>query len=399
MTNIPSGNRFPLIPGEFSPTDFHHAFRRVEELALDEMLLDWEERCLLVEAFPNATTLSANSNELELLQNSPKILRSTPTFRLTSLKLEYNTFSTLADLSPLTGLHSLESLHLKGNQIKSITNGKGNKPVFGGQLQYVDLSYNDVTSWSFIDQLPDVFPGLTALRFSHNPIYEATLKEGNSASSAEESYMLTLARIANLKSLNFSNIAPAERTNAEMFYLYRIGKAMAVVPESEECKVIAQHGRFEELCEIYGPPTVVRASSGIRPGFLEARLIKFTFYIPPNRKSGQESALTRIQEIPKGFDVYQVKGIVGSLFSLRPLRLRLIWETGEWDPVAGYEDEEEDSSEDEEEVQRSDLDSLQLEASRERGTWMRREVELEDGTRQVGFWIDGMEAKVRVELR
>jgi hypothetical protein len=215
--------------------------------------------------------------------------------------------------------------------------------------------------------------------------------------------MFTLARIANLKVLNFSNITPAERTNAEMFYLSRIGKAMAAVPEAEEHLITRQHKRYNELCQLYGPPTVVRVNSTVNPDFLEARLIKFNFYMPSDTRNEQESKITIAQEIPKGFDIYQVKGIVGRLFGLRPLSLRLIWETGEWDPVAGYEDQEEDSDEEDEaedaHVHRELIvREAKVETGKEKGRWMRREVELEDGTRQIGFWVDGMEATIRVEL-
>jgi tubulin-specific chaperone E len=382
-----------LAPENSNLDDFRNAFVKIEDLSLDGILLDWEEICLLVEAFPNITTLSANSNELEFIRDSPAALRSISMSKLTSLKLEYNEFTSLGDLWPLAELHSLERLHLGGNKIKTITSGKGVKSVFGKQLQCVDISYNNVIDWDFVDQLSDVFPGITALRISHNPIY------GNSASNSEEYYMLTLARIANLKSLNFCHITPAERTNAEIFYLYRIGQAVAAVTENEKHNIIAQHRRFKELCKIHEPPTVTRANSTTNPGFLEGRLINFTFYMPLKMRSGQESKLVKMQEIPKGFDMYQVKGIVGELFSVKPLGLRLIWETGEWDPVAGYEDERESSSEDEDHDKGFDLDILQQEVSRRNGKWIRREVELEDGTRQVGFWIDGMEAKVRVELR
>jgi hypothetical protein len=218
----------------------------------------------------------------------------------------------------------------------------------------------------------------------------------------EEGYMLTLARIANLKVLNFSNIIPADRTNAEMFYMSRIGKAMAAVPENEEHVITSQHRRFKELCELYGAPTVVRAGPTVNPDFLEARLINFNFYMPAGTKDGPTSTITIKQEIPRGFDIYQVKGIVGKLFGLRPFSMRLIWETGEWDPVAGYEDLEESS--DEEDEKGNDFvhgevsaEGRTNETGKEKGRWMRREVELEDGTRQIGYWVDGMEATVRVE--
>jgi tubulin-specific chaperone E len=366
------------------------------------MLVTWEEVCHVVATFPALIYLTADSNELRSLNAPMALLQSMSKWSLKSLNLDYNKLSSLGDISPLVGLPYLETLRLKGNHIVAITDESRKKPIFGGHLQYVDLAYNNVTSWAFVDELPDVFPGLTALRFSHNPIYESPTKEESTATVIEEGYMFTLARIAALKVLNFSNITPADRTNAEMFYLSRIGRAMAAVPETEEHRITKQHRRYNELCQLYGAPTVVRVGSTINPDFLEARLIKFNFYMPPG-KSGKQGSVTIAQEIPKGFDIYQVKGIVGRLFGLRPLSLRLIWETGEWDPVAGYEDQEEDSDEEDEtediRVHREAIaQKAKVESGKERGRWMRREVELEDGTRQVGFWVDGMEATVRVEL-
>ncbi len=108
--------------------------------------------------------------------------------------------------------------------------------------------------------------------------------------------------------------------------------------------------------------------------------------------------MTKVREIPKGFDVYRVKGIVGRLFKLKPMCLRLIWETGEWDPVAGYEDELDDPSDDEARGHPDSAKSLHHE-TQPTGKWMKREVEIEDSTRQIGFCVDGNSAKVRVELR
>lgn len=38
-------------------------------------------------------------------------------------------------------------------------------------------------------------------------------------------------------------------------------------------------------------------------------------------------------------------------------------------------------------------------AKERESAWERREVELIDSTREVGFWVEGKEARVRVELR
>jgi hypothetical protein len=194
-----------------------------------------------------------------------------------------------------------------------------------------------------------------------------------------------------------------------MYYLSRIGKALAAVPEADEPKALLQHRRYTELCDreiplnlhyalklttkpVYGPPTVSRAlPSALNPNSLEAHLINITFRLEPK-------GITKHQEIPKSVDVYRLKGIVGRMFGVRPLGTRVVWESDEWDPVGGSEGSYDDDCEEEEEgvgevLERGDKES------REKGQWVRREVELEDGTREIGFWIDGREATLRVELR
>jgi len=355
------------------------------------MLLPWKDLAETAEQFLTLSTLTACSNYLTSLTFS------LTTQYLKTLILEYNEFTSLSDLSALTNLESLENLRLKGNNISQITpNDAGTVPIFGKNLHYVDLSYNSIKSWDFIDSLAQVFPGLTALRVSHNPIYATKSKETGLATSTEEGYMLTLARLGSLKALNFSAITAADRTNAEMYYLSQIGKAMAVVPESEEHTITAKHKRYHELCEKYEAPNVVRKDAkDINPDFLEARLINFTFYMPPATKPGQGEAITMEREIPKSFDVYRVKGLVGRMFDIRPLQSRLVWETGEWDPVAGYEELGDSSDEEEDEP----MEAKASTTSKDQGKWMKREIEIVESTRRIGFCVDGMEARVRVEIK
>lgn len=125
----------------------------------------------------------------------------------------------------------------------------------------------------------------------------------------------------------------------------------------------------------------------------------------------EEAIVEKKKDIPRTIDVYQLKGIVGRLFGIRPLGCRLIWETGEWDPVKGEEDGW--SCSEEEELERAAIDKRagagggpditkvgnQNQKKNARGNWTRRETELVDGTRDVGFWIEGREARVRVERR
>lgn len=391
LTNGFSGNRFSDIFKDSRLVDdkpHASAFSKVTDLSMDEMLLDWASVIGVVAQFQQLKTLEVSMNGFKRLDQSLQVEA------LTSLTLEYNAFQTLADVFVLRNLQSLEVLRLKGNEISKTDNEPyelSNLPSFGKQLCYVDISYNAVTEWKFVNDLDHIFPGMTALRLANNPIYK-TSKDVGSFTSMDDSYMLTLARIRKLETLNFSKITAADRTNSEMFYLSRITKEISETPESKEADVITRHPRYAELCEKHGAPTIVRKEAGSdTPNYMEGRLIKFTFYLPQDSLEGQTKEIKMERRIPKSFDVYRVKGLVGKMFGVRPLSIRLIWETGEWDSVAGYEEWE---SEDEGE----DIDE-ETAAVREMGKWVKREVEIEDCTRPVGNLVDGLEATLRLEMR
>lgn len=180
--------------------------------------------------------------------------------------------------------------------------------------------------------------------------------------------------------------------------------------------MLASHPRYKDLCEIYGEPELVtkaRAAGEPEPGTLEARIVRFTFRMNNGGATGAEDTiLEKKQDIPRTVDVYRLKGIVGRLFGIRPMGCRLIWETGEWDPVKSEEDGW-SCSEEEELAQREAADDhigagnsyikteygKQKQKQKHQKKWTRREIELEDSTREVGFWIEVREALVRVERR
>lgn len=399
------------------------AFGSVKELALDETLLSWDGICHVSNCFPSLATLHASTNQLSRL--SPFGV-TTATETLTTLYLEFNDFTALCDLACLSQLTSLKNLHLKGNNISTITaDTSQDTPVFSHTLTHLDISYNKIGSWSFVDALPDSFPGLNSLRLAHNPVYEdpgfdkssatpasAAGAAGSKATVTEEAYMITVARLACLQALNFSAVTPTDRTNAEMFYLSRIGRQLSSVPDSPEAEaaVTAQHRRYRELCELYDEPVVVRRKE-VNPAFLEARLVNvaFRFCRPPGQGAddGVESVEKNAQ-IPKTSDIYTVKGIAGRLFGHEPLKLRLIWETGEWDPVAGFDDAS-DSSDEEDEGAVGDTETLEGAGAAQgdanaalgskTGRWIKREEELRDSPRQFGFCVDGLDVTIRVEPR
>lgn len=379
------------------------------ELALEENLMNWNEICHVATKFPALANLSADLNQLSTIPAVP--LKSLST-TLVSLNLEFNEFTSFVDIASLSELKSLRNLHLKGNNISAITsNASDPAPVLSSSVRFLDISYNQVSTWTFIDDLSATFPGMTSLRFAHNPIYENPDPElsAQSKSIGEDAYMITVGRIAQLEKLNFGNITQTDRQNAEMFYLSRIGKHLAAVPPSQEAEVLRYHKRYEALCELYGAPAVNRTKE-INPAFLEARLITVQFIYHAPRGNKETPISEKTSKIPKSYDIYRVKGIAGKLFGHKPLDLRLIWETGEWDPVAGFDDEvdvDDDSGGEENDVEEekeelaaeTNAGDETLQTERKVGKWVKREVELRDGPRQLGFCVDGLEAKVRVEVR
>lgn len=99
--------------------------------------------------------------------------------------------------------------------------------------------------------------------------------------------------------------------------------------------------------------------------------------------------------IPLTVDTYRLTGIVTELFELPPLGCKLIWETGELDPVPGMEDEEGWSvSEDDSDYEEDEKHKIK---EKEKGKWMPREVELVNGTRKIGNLVEGKKIRVRVE--
>lgn len=236
--------------------------------------------------------------------------------------------------------------------------------------------------------------------------------------------MLTVARIPTLLNLNFSHISAAERRSAEIYYLSEIGKQLSVVSVEQESIILRdEHPQFESLCALHGPPVINRnPTSAINLGAentLAARLIEFTFHFT-NRETGDGKDQTLL--LPRTITPYRLKSIVGPLFDVAPVLIRLVWETNEWDPIGGRKFERDYEEDDDRRWSVSESSDSDLENgpskthetaatqmrkkdrkmglySRKTGKYIRREIELVDGLREVGFWIEDRIAKVRVEKR
>ena len=340
--------------------------------------------------FPSLETFVASSNAFSAL--TPHFLPAT----ITDLTLEDNELTSLSNLHPLTHLPNLRRLILKNNKIFEISTSDTNSLVFSSSLTELDLSYNEISTWSFIDQLETVFPGLTALRIPHNPLYQNLRSPDGKALSPQDGYMLTFARLGKLKNINYSPISDKDRLNAEPYYLSLIARELASAPEDLAAEIVAQHPRYKYLCEEYGDPVVRRETSAVNPVSLAARLIKFKLRLGDSVKHAAASTAGASDievEVPVGFTSYSLHGVVGKELGLKPLKLKLIWETGDWMPASHQFDINKEESWD------SESSDDEIKESTQRTEMVMREVEIVPGTRLVGTWVDGMEAVVRVELK
>ncbi|PWY95042.1 putative tubulin-specific chaperone [Aspergillus sclerotioniger CBS 115572] len=402
--------RLKLIGNRLGPLEEGLKFEGITALHIDETFLTWEEISALTYQFPALTSLSASANQISML--SMPLSNS-----ITRLTLENNDLTSLSSIKSLTPLPSLEHLSLRGNSISTVYNSPVDKFQFSHSLHSLDISRNKITTWDFVNQLSSVFPGLDTLRISGNPLYDQPIGPSHITGvpekpmTVDEAYMLTLSRIASLQLLNYGKITAKDRNNGELYYLSLIGKELSAFPETAESRILAAHPRYRELCELYGQPVIRRVESGpgaaVNPRSVAARLVKLVFHLSQTGivqgentgTSGSTQEAVKIKEVPRSFDTYQLKAIVSRLFGLPPYGFKLIWETDELDPVSKekMEDDEGWDSEDE-----GGLDSAieKDEKSTEESGFVKREVELVDTTKDIGFWFqsDLVEARIRVEV-
>ena len=173
----------------------------------------------MASVFPSLVTLHAARNAIDFLQDVP--LQDT----ITTINLQNNELVTLSDVASLSKLTNLRSLDLKFNSIKSIlpspsgdSTQKRASVRFPSTLSTLDLSYNAIDSWTIIDFLPSIFPGLTSLRISHNPLYQSLSHPDGRYLSPADGYSLTIARSASLTELNHSPVRQAFDTASSLFY-------------------------------------------------------------------------------------------------------------------------------------------------------------------------------------
>lgn len=391
------GNRFRSTDmNEREVQYFTSAFRKIQSLSLADTLLPWIELCSIARTFRSINTFIASSNQLHQLDSS--LLPSS----MITLVMESNEFESLSDIFPISKLPQLRKLVLRRNKVASISrSSSGPPPVFQDSLKELDLSRNNINSWAFINNLHTTFPGLTSLRILGNPLYGSLRSPDGKPLTADDGHILTIARLPQLKSLNYSTISAKDRLNAETYYLSQIALELSLALSAsarEEREIIKRHPRWKELCEEYGEPAIVSKSAALDSNALSSRLIKIRLKIGLSASPHVDESLIKnttgtegaVISAPKRYSIYTVQGLVGRRLGIPPPQVKLIWETGEPDIVAVQEEasfEPWDSDVEDEQPMQAAQTSAKM-----------REVELAAGTRPISTWVDGDDVLIRVEM-
>jgi hypothetical protein len=391
---------------------------------------------MLNDHFPQLKTLSLAENELDSLASSNMSQKlSLP--NLSRLVMEKNLFSDLTLTTCMsTAFPKLLELSLQQNVIETIgelnPTETSNLEMFRN-LQSLNLSGNKIKDFHFVHMLSLLFPKLASLRISNNPLYSVASISGTATARSDVPYSFTLARIPSLKVLNYTTITPRDREEGEIYYMSAAGKEIMDLLETSSntnggkdlATVIqlakSRHPRYEALCskydrssvfEQYSPERASERSAGpnqrFAAGTLAARLVDARFYVP----GPSEKVLQR--PIARTIDVYRVKALISREMGLQPLQFRLVYESEEIDPVRdGFEqkssdwdtwgdwdvdgDDASNTAGHQEARHEAWKDGVLLKDGKK---WKKREVEILDGTKAWGDYIDDGEIRavnIRVE--
>ncbi len=427
-------------------------FKSIVELQLNECVLKPDQILQLLHSsgkplFSLLKTLWLSRNELTSFHTNYQAFRFDS---VTALFLENNAFTSLEPISMIS-IHfpNITHLSLQGNLISTI--GVRVSTYQFPTVTSLNIADNYISNFVFIDALPSLFPNLYSLRISKNPLYDqssASTTNGTASDlsqpkiPSDSTYYLILARIPSLKILNYTPITDRDREEGEIYYLSIAEKHYrnTLSPFSPTQSAIGTAQRqcplYDTLCDKYDHPNILRApppahtptaAQKYAPGTLGARLVTTTFYIPLSTFASPSAfphpiySLTR--PLPPSMPVYTLKSLLSHHFGLPPLQLRLIYETGELDPVhetttklgrgkEGWEEwgdwdvdvkptspnsglaigETGDGKDDDEKW----IDGFLL---KDGVRWRKREIEILDGMRGWGDYLENnvREAKVRVE--
>ncbi|KAL9108856.1 MAG: hypothetical protein Q9227_006387 [Pyrenula ochraceoflavens] len=376
---------------------------------------------LQTDIFPSLRYLSLAKNQLLELE----LPLERPFVPLKELVLDFNKFTDVSALQVLMpSLPSLSAISFQANRIDSIRRSPGTVPgdwnIFPS-IEKLNIAQNNLKHWSDVDDISRTFTALRSLRINGNPFYDQKLHQtfrsvkttagdvleladSQDRLTEDTQFILTLARIANLKTLNHSAVTAQDRLNGELYYLTLIEKELQAEKAGD---ILEHHHRYNELCAKYdreqkSKPKNGKAQNQPSPGSLASKLLKVQFRLQADQTCNVQKTFDCI--IPMTMDIYRLKGLVSREFGLPPLSFRLIRDSNSTlsqIPQGTKDDSEDEWSSDADE--RSTLGPN----SRNSGSsvsgalfeWKRHDTELVSSTQDLSYFIenDVHDVQIRIE--
>ncbi|CAK9441186.1 uncharacterized protein LODBEIA_P50550 [Lodderomyces beijingensis] len=183
----------------------------------------------LIRRFPSVEDLILSSNRL--CDEHLTRLELSSLASLQSLDLSYN------ELQNIPHEINIENLNLSHNSIKPVPDGTS-RLEGNGTVKSLDMRCNNISHWSQIDLLSQIYPNLTKLRINHNPVFQDL--------SIDEMTIQLIARFTcgkdHLKNLNGTNLTQEEIENAELYFISKV--------QSRDFR-LASEGRWQYLLHKY----------------------------------------------------------------------------------------------------------------------------------------------------
>ncbi|XP_062606244.1 tubulin-specific chaperone E-like [Saccostrea cucullata] len=280
-------------------------FQSVKILKLNRVNYIWQQFLECSRAFPRLEQLHVCFNGLTSVHNPGNHLQN-----VHLLNLESNSLQSWEHILQLDGCPRLESLILNSNKIESIIfpdANLGSKTKFFPNLKHIYINNNEISQWSCINEL-DKLKRFEDLQINGNPIQDTA--------SPETVRQLIIAKVANLKKCQRTEVTDEERRGAEIDYLKRFGpdwlKSGGHQDPSQNNPsqdFLSQHPRFQHFVQVYGAPESSEMSK--KPQKLKDSLIEIKILNPDD-----SNIKTLQKKLPVTMTVQKLKALIQRLYKV-----------------------------------------------------------------------------------
>ncbi|XP_073483687.1 tubulin-specific chaperone E isoform X5 [Aquarana catesbeiana] len=310
-----SENRF-YLPSH--PSLLANAFENLTTLSLNQTGITWKEVLQCAAMWPVLEELHLASNGIASMERPVNCLQC-----LTLLNISDNKLTDEKQLYALSELPRLKQLIITNNRISSVefpVTQFGCSTELFSSLTSLSVDGNNVSLWSFINEL-NKLKSLQSLNCQNNPLMESEKNPGTVR-------QLIIAKIANLKYLNKTEILPEERRGAELDYRKMFGIDWLKAGGSHKSEFnnlcvmfLVEHPRYTALVKKYGAPDDEEIKS-LQPVNLKNKLLCLTIKCPD--KPDQQPIK---KNLPDSMSVQKLKGLLFRLLKVPGSELKLTYES------------------------------------------------------------------------